>query len=128
MDVGKPKKVFIVEDDEFQGAVLRDRLVRDIPHHVSIFRTGEDCLKHMDQAPDIIVLDYYLNKEVKDAVSGMEILGLIKKSYPDVHVIMLSSQERYSVALQSIQKGAEQYIIKDAEAIEKITRIVNELD
>ncbi|MBK9639067.1 MAG: response regulator [Bacteroidetes bacterium] len=127
MDIGRPKKIFIVEDDELQGSVLKDRIIRDIPHHVHIFKTGEDCLKHMDKNPDVIIMDYNLNKEVKDAASGLEILEIVKKSNPDVHVIMMSSQERYSIALQSIQKGAEQYIIKDADAFEKISKMVNEL-
>jgi DNA-binding NtrC family response regulator len=127
MDIGRPKKIFIVEDDELQGSVLKDRIVRDIPHHVHIFKTGEDCLKHMDDRPDVIVMDYHLDSHVKDAKTGMQILEVLKKSYPDIHVIMMSSQERYSVALQSIQKGAEQYIIKDGDAIEKISKMVNEL-
>lgn len=127
MDIGRPKKIFIVEDDELQGTVLKDRIVRDIPHHVHVFKTGEDCLKHMDARPDVIVMDYHLNSHVKDAKTGLQILEVLKKSYPDIHVIMMSSQERYSVALQSIQKGAEQYIIKDGDAIEKISKMVNEL-
>lgn len=127
MDIGRPKKIFIVEDDELQGSVLKDRIVRDIPHHVHVFTTGEDCLKHMDDRPDVIVMDYHLNSHVKDAKTGIQILEVLKKSYPDIHVIMMSSQERYSVALQSIQKGAEQYIIKDGDAIEKISKMVNEL-
>ena len=40
---------------------------------------------------------------------------------------MLSSQERYVVAMQTIQKGAEQYLIKDKDAFEKIAAIVNSL-
>jgi CheY-like chemotaxis protein len=127
MDIGRPKRIFIVEDDELQGTVLRDRIVRDIPHHVHIFRTGEDCLKHMDHCPDVIVMDYNLNKNVQNAATGLQIMEVIKKTHPDVHIIMMSSQERYSVALQSIQKGAEQYIIKDQDAVEKISRMVNEL-
>ena len=127
MDIGRPMKIFIVEDDELQSTLLRDRMIRDIPHHVHIFKTGEDCLKHMDKSPDVIIMDYNLNKEVKDAASGIQIIEILKKSNPDVHVIMMSSQERYSIALQSIQKGAEQYIIKDAEAFDKICKMVTEL-
>ena len=79
MDIGRPMKIFIVEDDELQSTLLRDRMIRDIPHHVHIFKTGEDCLKHMDKSPDVIIMDYNLNKEVKDAASGIQILEIIKK-------------------------------------------------
>jgi DNA-binding NarL/FixJ family response regulator len=72
-------------------------------------------------------LDYHLNSVQKDAANGMEILQVIKKYFPAAHVIMLSSQERYSLALQTIQKGAEQYVVKDEDAFGKIAAIVNEI-
>jgi DNA-binding NarL/FixJ family response regulator len=40
---------------------------------------------------------------------------------------MLSSQERYAIALQTIQKGAEQYVMKDEEAFGKIASIIREI-
>jgi DNA-binding NarL/FixJ family response regulator len=56
----------------------------------------------------------------------MEILKEIKKQVPHTAVIMLSSQERYGLAMQTIQKGAEQYVIKDEKSFEKIAQMVNE--
>lgn len=127
MIYGRARKIFIVEDDELQGNLLMERLKRDVPHDVTIFPTGEESLKHLHEKPEIIILDYHLNKDKKDAATGMEILSVIKRTNPDIHIIMLSSQERYSIALQSIQKGAEQYIIKDGDAFEKIVNMVNSL-
>ena len=128
MPFGKAKKIFIVDDDPFMQETLKDYLTRDVPHQVSVFSTGEECLKHLAEKPDVIILDYYLNSQSKDAVTGMEILKTIKKHYPNIPVIMLSSQERYSVAMQTIRKGAEQYLIKDKEAFEKIAAIIKELN
>ena len=54
----------------------------------------------------------------------MEILQAIKKESPGTHVIMLSSQERYGVAMQTLIKGAEQYVIKDESAFEKIADMI----
>ncbi len=120
MDYEKPKKIFIVDDDVMLTETLRDYLTRKVAHIISVFHTGEECLKHLDESPDIVILDYFLNTVQEDAANGMEILQIIKKKYPKTHIIMLSSQERYGVALQTIQKGAEQYVIKDIDAFEKI--------
>jgi DNA-binding NarL/FixJ family response regulator len=127
MDYGKPKKIFIVDDDVMLTEALQDYLTRKIAHHVSCFHTGEECLDHLSEAPDVIILDYYLNTVQKDAANGMEILQSIKKHYPATHVIMLSNQERYSIATQTIQKGAEQYVIKDESAFEKIALLIREI-
>jgi DNA-binding NarL/FixJ family response regulator len=127
MEIGKAKKIFIVDDDIMLTEALKDWLTRNIPHQVSTFNTGEDCLKHLSDKPDVIVLDYYLNTVSKDAANGIEILRAIKKCDPSIHVIILSSQEHYGIAMQTIQKGAAQYVIKDENAFQKISSMINDL-
>jgi len=127
MEVAKPKKIFVVDDDTMLTEAIKDWLTRNVPHQVSIFYTGEDCLKHLYEKPEVVVLDYFLNTVSKDAANGIEILKAIKKYDPSIHVIILSSQEHYGIAVQTIQKGAEQYVIKDEKAFEKIASLINEL-
>ena len=126
MDLDMPKKIFIVDDDTMLTEALKDYLTRKTLNEIHIFNTGEECLKHLTENPEFIILDYYLNSVQKDAANGMEILQVIRKHYPGIHVIMLSSQEHYAIALQTIQKGAEQYVIKDETAFEKIASMVRE--
>ncbi len=128
MGIGKIKKIFIVDDDEMLSTALEDYLTREIPHKVQVFNTGEDCLRQLrHDEPDIVILDYFLNTVSKEAANGIEILQSIKKNYPHIHVIMLSGQEKYGVTLQSIQKGAEQYVMKDENAFEEIGRMIRDM-
>jgi DNA-binding NarL/FixJ family response regulator len=126
MDLERPKKIFIVDDDTMLTEALKDYLTRKTLNEIHIFNTGEECLKHLTENPEFIILDYYLNSVQKDAANGMEILQVIRKHYPDIHVIMLSSQERYAIALQTIQKGAEQYVVKDENAFGKIASMIRD--
>lgn len=128
MKINGPKKIFIVDDDLMLTEALSDYLTRQIPHNVHAFHTGEDCLKHLHEQPEVIILDYYLNTVHKDAANGMEILQAIKKYDPNIHIIMLTSQEKYGVAMQTILKGAEQYVIKDEAAFEKVARMLSEME
>lgn len=116
------KHLFIVDDDAMFAEMLKDQLSKNPAFKISVFTSGEDCLKNLFQKPDVIILDYYLNDNSKDAADGLEILTEIKKSDHTIEVIMLSGQEHYGVALQTIAKGAEQYIIKDDQAFEKISK------
>jgi len=127
MSLSIPRKIFIVDDDVMQQEALKDYITRNLPHSVLAFCTGEDCLKHAGEKPDVIILDYYLNSDVKDAANGMEVLESIKKYYPDIHVIMLSSQEHYAVAMKTIQKGADHYIVKDEKAFDAIVSILKDI-
>lgn len=121
----QPKKIFIVDDDIMLTEALSDYLTRKTPHKIHVFHTGEECLASLSEHPDIIILDYYLNTIQKDAANGMEILTSIRKQDKHIHVIMLSSQERYGIALQTIQKGAEQYVIKDTDSFQKIEEMID---
>jgi len=127
MNYSKPKKIFIVDDDQMLTEALSDYLTRNAAHQISCFVTGEECLKSLHENPDIIILDYYLNTVQKDAANGMEVLKTIKKHHGSIHVIMLSSQDQYHVALQTIQKGAEQYVIKDKDAYATIAKMIDKM-
>ncbi|NNF02253.1 MAG: response regulator [Bacteroidia bacterium] len=124
----EPKKIFIVDDDPMVAMALQDKLTEDIEHNVKVFRTGEECLNCLEENPNVIILDYYLNSVNSDAADGMEILKSIKSKLKNTHVIMLSSQERYGLAMQTVQKGAEQYVIKDDKAYDKIAEMVKEME
>jgi len=123
MQFTKPKKVFIVDDDQMVRQMMEDKL-KSFNHQVTSFSNGEDCLHYLSENPDVVVLDYHLDKSIREAANGLQILEAIKKNYPNIDVIMLSSQEKYSLALQTIQKGAEQYVIKDNDAFDKIAGII----
>lgn len=124
MEFVKPKKIFIVDDDTLTTEALTDYLTRNVQHHVRSFATGEECLKNMEDTPEVVVLDYYLNSVHKEAADGMEILHVIRKNYPGTHVIMLSAQEHYAVAIQSIHDGADQYVVKDNDAFQKVEELI----
>lgn len=118
------KKIFVVDDDEMLRTLVKDYLGGNPRYQIRTFPTGEDCLHHLGEKPDVIILDYYLNSIVQDASSGMEILQQIKKIDSNIRVIMLSSQDHYGKALQTISVGAMEYVVKDEKAFERIGQIL----
>lgn len=121
------RTIFIVDDDVMSATMLADHLRAATPHHVSMFHTGEECLAQLRHHPDLVVLDYHLNSVVKDAADGLMILQQIKKLDKHVHVIMLSNQDQYGTALRTVQKGAEQYVVKGKDQFDEVERIVREV-
>lgn len=124
MKLVEPKKIFIVDDDEMLTEALSDFLTREVNHDITVFHTGEEFVKHLFEKPDVVVLDFYLNTVNKDAANGLEILDSIHDHLQSTKVIMLSSQESYAKAAQTIQKGALQYVIKDEDAFQKIADLI----
>jgi Response regulator containing CheY-like receiver, AAA-type ATPase, and DNA-binding domains len=111
--------IYVVEDDAMQCELLADHLAKMSNYPVRKFDTGEECLKHLagsNERPVIFYLDYYLNSVVRDAMDGPDVLAEIKKSYADSEVIMLSSQDKIEVAVDTMKYGAFDYIVKGESA------------
>ncbi len=70
------------------------------------------------------MLDYYLNSKERDAANGIDILKQIKKRKKALPVIMLSSQESYGTAAQTIMYGAVHYVIKGQDAFKEIFELI----
>jgi DNA-binding NarL/FixJ family response regulator len=123
----KSPTIFIVDDEPLLSEMLNDYLKEQYADfNIRSFPTGEACLQRLDEKPDIVVLDYYLNSKEKDAANGIDILKEIKKQSKAVPVIILSSQESYGTAAQTIRYGAVHYVIKDQNAFKEIFQLIKE--
>jgi two-component system, OmpR family, response regulator len=118
------KKIFIVDDDPVLAEMLKDHLTKMTSYEVSVYDSGEECLKHISDNPGIIFLDFYLNSVNKDAMDGLEVLQEIKKVDPEVDVVILSGQDKIEVAVKTIQFGAFDYIVKGESAFYRAEKVV----
>lgn len=114
-------KIFVVEDDVFYSKMVNHKLSMDPELEITIFHDGQSFLNKLHERPAIITLDHSLPD-----ISGLELLKKIKKDYPDIPVLVLSSQELIVTALEMLHFGAYDYIIKDAAAMEKLWHIVHQ--
>jgi two-component system OmpR family response regulator len=106
-------KIFLVDDDPLYLRLLESHFKENPAMDVTSFITGEACLRQLEQKPDIIVLDYFLNGMDKSAKDGLAILIKIKQEHPDIQVIMLSSHENVEIALNCISNNAFNFIVKN---------------
>ena len=118
------KKIFIVDDDPILADMLKDHLTKMTNYEIKIFETGEDCIKHLDEQPGIVFLDYYLNSVDKNAMDGLEVLQEIKQKDPEVDVVILSGQDKIEVAVKTMQYGAFDYIVKGESAFYRAEKVV----
>ncbi len=116
--------IFIVEDDKFYADVIRKALESRNFMNIKTFATGEECLKHLDLKPEIILLDYRLGEDVMD---GMDVLKSIRKSGLDAQVIFLTGVDKLEVATNTIKAGAYDYVVKSEAAIERIRNIIRRI-
>ena len=128
MKAKKEILVFIVDDDPVYLKMLEIFLVKEISSiNIKTFPTGEACLHSMHLNPDILILDYFLNSEFPAAWDGIKVMKKISWNYPHTNIIILSSQQSIETAMDTINEGAQEYIVKNEKAFPKIKNSIMSL-
>ncbi|OWY25097.1 response regulator [Sphingobacteriales bacterium UPWRP_1] len=122
-------KIFLVDDDIKTLIMLKTHLEKRIGHDitVNVFAYGENCLDRLNEEPDIIVLDYYLNAIKEDAMSGTDVLKGIVAARPQARVVMMSGQDDMETAIETLRNGAYDYIIKNEKSMQRLEFLVNKI-
>lgn len=100
-------KVLLVDDErEFLDTLLKRMRKRNLL--VDAVACGEEALEWMAGHPvDIVVLDVRM-----PGMDGLETLREIKRRHPLVEVIMLTGHASIEVAIQGMELGAFDYLMK----------------
>ena len=119
------KLVFFVDDDKMILNLLEYIFKSKPDYKIKTFESCEDCISHLHDKPDVIVLDYLF--AAKGAMNGLEGLTKITEIDKNNKVIMLSSQENIKLIPEFIKAGARKYISKDAYFIDSLFEAIDEL-
>ena len=116
--------LFLVDDDALFLKSLEIEFEQHFKVTIKKYATGEECLAHLSQNPDMIVLDYYLNSIDQNAMNGLETLNKIKALNQKIPVIMLSSQDSIDVAVNCMKHHAYDYIVKSETAFFRLQKAI----
>lgn len=116
--------IFVVEDSPVVLETISRELQRTIHCNIRSFETAEDCIYQLEDAPpDLIVCDYYLDPLFQHKMNGDQMLARIKKTHPDVPVIMYSSQNSVDLVVRLMKLGAADFVPKEKNFIKEISNI-----
>ncbi|MFH1082310.1 MAG: response regulator [Pseudomonadota bacterium] len=100
-------RVLLVDDEvEFVETLAKRMNKRNVK--ASGVNSGEEALDFLDQYPtDVVVLDVKMQ-----GIDGIQTLREIKLRYPLIEVIMLTGHANVEVAIQGMELGAFDYLMK----------------
>jgi DNA-binding NtrC family response regulator len=118
--------LYVAADSRLYAESLKMSLESSFDESVQVkaFNSKEECIKKIDQdvKPDIVVLDYELNKRTEN--DSTHTVDRIKEISPDTIVIMMSKEEDMESALKALRYGAYDYVMKDRFAFSHIRSAV----
>lgn len=115
---GQQPRVLLVDDEKDFLEVITKRLERR-GVRVRTASGGEAALAALAAEPaDVVVLDVKM-----PGMDGMQALDRIKANWPTVEVIMLTGHAELEAAMDGLQKGAFDYLMKPVEMDHLLYRI-----
>ena len=102
------KKLILVVDDESQVRTMLSSMLNRTGHNVDIASDGIEALNKFGENDYGLVISDVLMPEM----SGIELLNEVKKMSPNVPVIMVTGQGTIHNAVEAMQMGAFDYILK----------------
>ncbi|MCG8603456.1 sigma-54 dependent transcriptional regulator [bacterium] len=114
-------KILVVEDnDTMREGILR--VVRKMGFTATEAATGETAVAEIAKAKfDMVITDYKL-----PGMDGLDVLGKAKERSPETAVLVITAYGTIELAVQAIQKGAEDFITKPFSP-EELTLKVNKV-
>lgn len=115
-----PEKILIVDDDPDLRSELRDFLDG---YQVVEASNGQEALKILDKANDIDLVIMDVNMP---GPSGTEVLMEIRKTDPDLGIIILTGHSTKDVAIEALKGRADDYVEKPLD-IPKIKEVIEKV-
>ena len=117
----KKLSVYVLDDSELMSFALDTGLSKDRRNVVSAFTSVDRFWDAVEkEIPNVVVLDYYLD----GGDTGLEVLKSLRKISDDVVAIILSKQEDPEVGVMFLEEGAQHYVVKSKDSVDKIKSIL----
>lgn len=109
----KKYKIAVVDDDPIVRTLIHTLFMEVEIFGLQFFKSGEEFLKAFRiTSYDAIVLDHDFQDVSGSAMSGTEVLKVVRKKDLKVPVVMLTGQENMQVALDLVELSVSDYIQK----------------
>ena len=116
-------RVLLVDDEAGFLEALVKRLVRRNVDATAVHSGGDALVRIETQPPDVVVLDVKM-----PGMDGLATLREIKKCRPLVEVIMLTGHADVDAAIEGMEHGAFDYLMKPCDIDELLYKIQDAYD
>ena len=113
------KTSILIVDDELDALDIMEELFLKHGYETFTARNGLEAMSIIaDIEPDIMISDM-----VMPEMDGIKLLDMVSKKYPDIAVIMITAHGTIETAVETMKKGAKDYILKPLRLDEILAKV-----
>jgi DNA-binding NtrC family response regulator len=112
----KSLRILILADDAWHGSMLEQHASLNPEYNVKRFQDAENFFHHLQEQPDVAVIDCPL----PGLHSAADVLHRIKSQQPGTQVIIIAGKDDPNASVQLLKQGAFEYIVKGENAEERL--------
>jgi len=107
--VAEPLRILLIEDNPLDAELIQNRLAAKLDCSCTLVDTREKLLSALGNVRfDLVLCDYSI-----PSFDGLAALELVKEEFPDIPFIFVSGTIGEERAIESLKRGATDYILKD---------------
>ena len=110
ISVPRVHKILVVDDETPVRSMIGATLERQ-GYHVQLAGSGREACETLERQP----IDLVLTDIVMQDGNGIALLERVRANYPNIPVVMVSAIHDISVAIDSMRRGAYDYLLKPFE-------------
>jgi CheY-like chemotaxis protein/anti-sigma regulatory factor (Ser/Thr protein kinase) len=114
-------RVMVVDDSPVDRRLVGGLLAKNQHFQVEYATSGTEALAALRRAPvDVVVTDL-----VMPQMDGLALVAAVKRQFPLVPIVLMTSQGTEEIAVRALQEGASSYVPKRALAQELLDTVQN---
>lgn len=126
-------KIAIVEDDPYYSKVLtkyvrtlcNEQIYSEFHFEIQTYSTAQDCIEQLDDDLNIMILDYYLTNDFEDTIlTGDDVLDVVNEFCPECKVIVVTSNQNTTTAINLMKRGIFEYIDKNINSKNRVGSVL----
>lgn len=114
--------ILVVDDNEWMASLVGQHLKSLGYSNIVICLSGQQAVDSLHLNPKLVVLDYSM-----PGLTGLDTLKRLQAQAPNLPVIFLSAQENMDISLDSLRYGAFDYVIKNDNCLEQISKVIKRI-
>jgi DNA-binding NtrC family response regulator len=115
-------KVFLIEDNQTEGMLLKLALSSNPDLNIEHFTNAKDMFEKITEKPSIALVDINLPD-----INGLELIQKLKVQLPEIKIIVISAQRDVDMIAQIQEEGVYNYLVKSEGVLAYLKKVIADL-